>query len=317
MSSLSGLESVGDLLAPEDDEEPLEDSEEDLPDLDVLTAGEDAALEPLDLLLADMRRLSLLSGVQEIELARRIERGEVEARTELILGNLRLVVSVAKRYRGHGLPFVDLLQEGFCGLQRAAEKFDYTLGYKFSTYATIWIRQACRRALWSQAGSLTLPLHVHERRAALSSVSAELTASLGREPSTDELAEASGIEPRHVREALTATAAAVSLNKAFGPDTTDELMSILPDDASVDPTEEAELGRRRRAVLEALETLPSRDQTVLRLRFGLLGEPPLALKEVAGRTGISRERVRLVEQDALELLRPRLAHLLGEAVDSA
>src|SRR5262245_62081201 len=197
------------------------------------------AADSLGLFLGEIGRYQLLTAAEEVELAKRIERGDVEAKNRMITSNLRLVVSVARRYQGHGLPLGDLIQEGIIGLVRAVEKFDWRKGFKFSTYAVWWIRQACQRAIANQGRTIRVPAHVHERRVKLARVSRRLEAEHGRAPTHEELATAAGFEIQHVEEALGAVEASVSLNASVGEDGDGELGDLFADPTSVDPVEEA------------------------------------------------------------------------------
>jgi RNA polymerase primary sigma factor len=257
-----------------------------------------------------VRRFEVLSTEQERELARRVEAGDDEARSELIHHNLRLLISVVKRYRGHGLPFSDLIQEGYFGLSRAVDKFDHRRGYKFSTYATFWIRQACLRAVSAQGHTIVIPHHVQTRRSVLRTTAAQLATALGREPTSAELADATAITPDHVKEALAAPVASASLDVAREGDETARVGRIA-DDSAFDPDEHAERSRLRDATRAAIETLMPLERSVIELRFGLDGTEQLTLEQVAKEVGMSRGRVRLLEQGALERLAPTLALALG------
>ncbi len=255
--------------------------------------------------MSEIGRHELLTAAEEVALAKRIERGEREAKERMINSNLRLVVSIAKRYRGHGVSFGDLIQEGAIGLNRAVEKFDWRKGFKFSTYATWWIRQACQRAISSQGRTIRIPAHVHERRIKLARVGREFEIEHGREPSTEELAALTGYEEQHVEEALAAVEASVSLNQAVGDDGEGELGELLADPDAIDPAEEAGDELHRRFIRTALASLEERERRLLELRFGLDGEPH-SLDAIARELGISRERVRQLEQHALTQLAGQL-----------
>jgi RNA polymerase primary sigma factor len=262
----------------------------------------------VELFLAEIGRHRLLSAAEEVALAKRVERGDLAAKKQMVNANLRLVVSIAKRYRGRGVPFLDLIQEGTLGLNRAVEKFDWRLGYKFSTYAHWWIRQAVERAIASQARTIRLPFHVIERRQKLARAARALAPALGREPSLEELAEATGLLLGHVRQALGCAEASVSLNQAVGADGDTELADFLADPAAGDPVEEAERSLLRQTVQRRLERLPERERLIVERRFGLQGEPQ-TLETVGRELGLTRERVRQLEVQALKQLETELADL--------
>jgi RNA polymerase primary sigma factor len=251
-------------------------------------------------------RFPLLTAAEEVALAKRIERGDAAAKERMINSNLRLVISIAKRYQGHDVPLLDLVQDGVSGLNRAVEKFDWRRGFKFSTYATWWIRQSCQRAISSQSSTIRVPSHVHERRLKLARVAGRLRTRLGREPTREELAEAAELSPKHVDEALDAAEAPVSLNQRVGVDDEGELGDLFSDPLATDPEDEAVDSLRRLEVRRALSRLPERDRRVLELRFGLDGDPQ-PLETIGKELGISRERVRQVEGEAMA----QLAELLG------
>jgi RNA polymerase primary sigma factor len=266
-----------------------------------------ASADSLQLFLAEMGRHELLTPAEEVALAKRVERGDLAAKERMINSNLRLVVSIAKRYRGHSVPFLDLIQEGTIGLNRAVEKFDYRKGFKFSTYATWWIRQAVQRAVAGQARTIRVPTHVHERRQKLSRAARKLEAELGRPETHVELAQATGLALHHVDEALSVVEARVSLNQPIGDADGGEYGDLLADEHSDDPGELAEQSLRDRAIRRAVSELPERERRILELRFGLDTEPQ-SLEAIAREVGMTRERVRQLESKALD----RLSETLGE-----
>jgi len=270
--------------------------------------------DSLTLFMNEAGRYPLLTAAEEVALAKRVERGDAAAKERMINSNLRLVVSIAKRYQGHGLQLGDLIQEGVIGLNRAVEKFDWRKGFKFSTYATWWIRQACQRAVSNQSATIRVPTHVHERRVKLNRAKQRLQAASGDEPTREELAKATGLELRYVEEALGAVEASVSLNQAVGSDGEGELGDLFADPNSVDPEAEAAEALRARSVRDAVRRLPERERRVLELRFGFDGEPT-SLEQIGRELKISRERVRQVERDALAHLEHQLAEVVAISGD--
>jgi RNA polymerase primary sigma factor len=259
------------------------------------------AADSLQLFLADVGRHKLLTAADEVTLAKRIERGDPVAKRRMIESNLRLVVSIAKGYRGLGVPFLDLIQEGTLGLNRAVEKFDWRRGFKFSTYATWWIRQSVQRAVANHARTIRVPVHVVERQQKLSRAARRLEVELGREATKLELAEATGLPIQHVEEALGAAHASVSLNQTVGADDEGELGDLFADREAADPFEEAEESLRRQGVRRALDALPERERRILELRFGFEGEP-WTLEAIGHELDLTRERVRQLEGQALSRL---------------
>ena len=259
------------------------------------------AADSLQLFLADVGRHKLLNAAQEVQLAKRIERGDPAAKRHMIESNLRLVVSIAKGYRGLGVPFLDLIQEGTLGLNRAVEKFDWRRGFKFSTYATWWIRQSVQRAVANHARTIRVPVHVVERQQKLSRAARRLEVELGREATKEELAEATGLPLQHVEEAMGAAHASVSLNQSVGADDEGELGDLFADREAVDPFDEAEESLRRQGVRRALDALPERERRILELRFGFEGEP-WTLEAIGHELDLTRERVRQLEGQALSRL---------------
>ena len=267
-------------------------------------AASGGTLDPLQLFMDAAGRHKLLTAADEVHLAKRIERGDAAAKERMINSNLRLVVSIAKRYQGHDVPLLDLIQEGVIGLNRAAEKFDWRKGYKFSTYATWWIRQACQRAVANQSKTIRIPVHVQERRIKLNRASAELQAKLGREATIDELSEATRLKPEHVVEALEAVDS-ISLNQGLGSDGDSELGDLFADESAADPAEEAVDAVRRQRIQRAVADLPDRQRRIIELRFGFGGESA-SLETIGKELGLTRERVRQLESEALHRLQLEL-----------
>ena len=278
------------------------------PDPDAIVGSADS----LQLFLADVGRHKLLTAADEVALAKRIERGDLTAKRHMIESNLRLVVSIAKGYRGLGVPFLDLIQEGTLGLNRAVEKLDWRRGFKFSTYATWWIRQSVQRAVANHARTIRVPVHVVERQQKLSRAARRLEVELGREATKEELAEATGLPMQHVDEALGAAHASVSLNQTVGADDEGELGDLFADREAADPFDEAEESLRKQGIRRALDALPERERRILELRFGFEGEP-WTLEAIGHELDLTRERVRQLEAQALA----RLAALRDLAAVSA
>ena len=279
-----------------------------------LTAAPSGTTDSLQLFLNEIGRHELLTAAEEVALAKRVERGDLAAKERMINSNLRLVVSVAKRYQGHGVPLLDLVQDGVIGLNRAVEKFDWRRGYKFSTYATWWIRQAVQRAVANQARTIRVPVHVHERRQKLGRAAQRLQLELGREATVDELAKATNLRLDHAEEALAVADASVSLNQAVGSDADGELGDLFADETAVDPEEEASQSLRRQAVRDIVTQLPERERRVVELRFGLADGETWALEAIGKELGLTRERVRQLESSALAKLQRGLA---GESFELA
>ncbi len=261
----------------------------------------DPAGDALGQLLALSRGYPLLTKELEVELAMGIERGDLRAKERMINSNLRLVVSVARRYQGHGLDMNDLVQEGMLGLIRAVEKFDYRKGFKFSTYGTLWIRQAIQRGLENSARTIRLPVHVNQRMRAISRAERELAALLGRDPTVEELAEASDLPIEEIHEARKAALGVTSLDIGVGEDGETSLGDLLPADGPL-PEELAEINNRRELIHDALSSLPASERTVLELRFGLKNEEPTTLAQTGRELGVTPERARQLEEQGLRKL---------------
>ncbi len=260
-----------------------------------------SSTDSMTLFMNRIGRYPLLTAAEEVALAKQVERGDAAAKERMINSNLRLVISIAKRYQGHDLTLLELVQEGAIGLNRAVEKFDWRKGFKFSTYATWWIRQACQRAIAGQSKTIRVPAHVHERRIKLARVRRELLAKLDREPTREELAAAAELELKHVDEALDAAEAPVSLNQSVGSEDGAELGDLFDDPSAPDPGEQAMDSVRRLEVRRGLATLPEQERRVLELRFGIEGAPQ-TLEAIGKELGVSREHVRQLEREGLELL---------------
>jgi len=260
------------------------------------------SLDSLRLYLREIGKVPLLTADQEVALAKRIERGDMSAKTQMIEANLRLVVSIAKSYLGRGLSFLDLIQEGSLGLIRAVEKFDYRKGYKFSTYATWWIRQAVTRAIADKARTIRIPVHMVEKLNKVVHIERQLVQRLGREPRPDEIAEELEMTTDEVREILRMSQLPVSLEKPIGEEEESELGDFVQDDSAESPFDTATLSLRREDVEHALSALPERERQVIELRFGLSGAQPCTLEEVGRAFGVTRERIRQIENNTLKKL---------------
>lgn len=270
------------------------------PELDLTV---EPSLDSLRLYLRSIGRVDLLTADQEVELAQRIERGDMVAKRHMVEANLRLVVSIAKGYLGRGLGFLDLIQEGSLGLIRAVEKFDYRRGYKFSTYATWWIRQAVTRAIADKARTIRIPVHMVEKLNRVTHVERQLVQRLGREPEPHEIAAELKITVREVRDILRVAQMPVSLEKPVGDEDESELGDFVADDATEEPFETATENLQREDIQRALDALPERERQVIELRYGLRGHEPLTLEEVGRAFGVTRERIRQIENNTLKKLK--------------
>lgn len=279
------------------DEATPSDNGNSSPDLTI-----EPSMDSLRLYLGQIGRTPLLLADEEVSLAKRIERGDMNAKQHMVEANLRLVVSIAKGYLGRGLSFLDLIQEGSLGLIRAVEKFDHRRGYKFSTYATWWIRQAVSRAIADKGRTIRVPVHMIEKLNKLSRVEVELTASLGREPTTEELAEVLDLSEKEVDDLIEWRKVPLSLERPVGEDDEGELGHFIKDEKTEDPSEEITGKLRSETIRTALNTLPPREREVIELRFGLIGSGPWTLEEIGERLKITRERVRQIEKEALAKL---------------
>jgi RNA polymerase primary sigma factor len=270
------------------------------PELDLTV---EPSLDSLRLYLRSIGRVDLLTADQEIELARRIEKGDIVAKRHMVEANLRLVVSIAKGYLGRGLSFLDLIQEGSLGLIRAVEKFDYRRGYKFSTYATWWIRQAVTRAIADKARTIRIPVHMVEKLNRVTHIERQLVQRLGREPEPAEIAAELKVSVREVRDVLRVAQMPVSLEKPIGDEEESELGDFVADDTTEEPFDSATENLQREDIQRALNALPARERQVIELRYGLRGHEPLTLEEVGRAFGVTRERIRQIENNTLKKLK--------------
>ena len=266
-------------------------------------AGSDANLDSLRLYLRSIGQVDLLTAQQEVELAKRIERGDMDAKRQMVEANLRLVVSIAKGYLGRGLSFLDLIQEGSLGLIRAVEKFDYRRGYKFSTYATWWIRQAVTRAVADKSRSIRIPVHMVEKLNRVHFVERQLVQDLGREPEPVEIADELGWTVQEVRDVWRVSQTPVSLEKPVGEGEETELVDLVKDENQMEPFDEASLNLRSESVRRVLNSLPERERDVLVMRYGLGGMSPRTLEECGEAFGVTRERVRQIETSTLRKIK--------------
>jgi len=269
----------------------------------VVAQAREVSTDALQIFLKDIGRVDLLTAAQEVELAKRIERGDHGAKQAMVEANLRLVVSIAKRYRNQGLPFLDLIQEGTIGLVRAAEKFDYRKGFKFSTYATWWIRQAVARALADKGRTIRMPVHVVEKLNKILRSERKLRAELGREPTAVEIARDLDLTIDEVDQIRTSAQTPVSLEKPVGDEEESEFGHFLTDENQPLPDEAAETNLRKEALVKILESLSARERMVLELRYGLDGQTPKTLDEVGRAFNVTRERIRQIENQSLKKLR--------------
>ena len=292
--------------AKEDEEETAKESDDDVEEeaeVDLSVPEGVGIDDPVRMYLKEIGRVPLLSAQEEIQLAKRMEAGDEEAKRRLAEANLRLVVSIAKRYVGRGMLFLDLIQEGNLGLIKAVEKFDYIKGFKFSTYATWWIRQAITRAIADQARTIRIPVHMVETINKLIRVSRQLLQELGREPAPEEIAKVMDIPVERVREIMKIAQEPVSLETPIGEEEDSHLGDFIPDEDAPAPAEAASFILLKEQLEEVLETLTPREEKVLRLRFGLDDGRTRTLEEVGQEFGVTRERIRQIEAKALRKLR--------------
>lgn len=302
---INNVEIIDDIDEPLPEDLELESAETPAPEnIDVVLSTEGISIDdPVKVYLKEIGRVSLLSSDEEIDLARRMGEGDDVARKRLAEANLRLVVSIAKRYVGRGMQFLDLIQEGNLGLIKAVEKFDYTKGYKFSTYATWWIRQAITRAIADQARTIRIPVHMVETINKVGRVERQLLQELGRHPAAEEIAEIMGLTVEKVREILKVAQDPVSLETPIGEEEDSHLGDFIPDEDAPAPAEAASHTLLKEQLGDVLKTLTPREEKVLRLRFGLDDGRPRTLEEVGKEFSVTRERIRQIEAKALRKLR--------------
>ncbi|MCD7715623.1 MAG: RNA polymerase sigma factor RpoD [Lachnospiraceae bacterium] len=290
------------LLEPDDDMLMAEHEEvENLSDVDVLEGV--STEDPVRMYLKEIGNVPLLTGEEEIELAKRVEQGDEEAKKKLTEANLRLVVSIAKKYVGRGMPFLDLIQEGNMGLMKAVDKFDYTKGYKFSTYATWWIRQAITRGIADTGRTIRVPVHMVETINKTLRMTRTLLQELGREPTPEEVADRLGVPVSRVREVLKISRDPVSLDTPIGEEDDSHLGDFIEDDTALSPADSAAFSMLREELATALESLTDRERQVIKLRFGLEDGRARTLEEVGKEFNVTRERIRQIEAKALRKLR--------------
>ena len=280
-----------------------EPTEEELENIEMAVPDGVSIEDPVRMYLKEIGKVPLLTAEEEKELAMKMEAGDMEAKKRLAEANLRLVVSIAKRYLGRGMQFLDLIQEGNLGLIKAVEKFDYTKGFKFSTYATWWIRQAITRAIADQARTIRIPVHMVETINKLVRIQRQLLQSLGREPTPEEIAEEMGLTPERVREIQKISQEPVSLETPIGEEEDSQLGDFIEDDAAIVPPDAASFSMLQEQLSKTLEGLAERERKVISLRFGLEDGHPRTLEEVGREFGVTRERIRQIESKTLAKLR--------------
>ncbi len=295
---------VIDYITPDEIDEIESDGEdEDVEDIDRILTTEDVSTEdPVRIYLKEIGKIPLIDGDSEVELAKRIADGDEAAKNQLVEANLRLAVNIAKRYIGKGLPFLDLIQEGNIGLLKAVEKFDHTMGYKFSTYATCWIKQSINRAIADQGRTIRIPVHMVETYNKVTRYSRQMLQELGREPTTEELAERLGMEPWRVVNIQRVTQTPISLESPIGEEEDSHLGDFIPDSETPSPEDEAYKSLLKEELSNALHTLSAREEHVLKLRYGLLDGKTYTLEEIGQQLKITRERIRQIEKKALRKL---------------
>ncbi len=298
-----GIDVIDYITPDEIDEIESDDQEEGVDDIDRILTTEDVSTEdPVRIYLKEIGKIPLIDGDSEVELAKRIVEGDEEAKNKLVEANLRLAVNIAKRYIGKGLPFLDLIQEGNIGLLKAVEKFDHTMGYKFSTYATCWIKQSINRAIADQGRTIRIPVHMVETYNKVTRCSRQMLQELGREPTTEELAERLGMEPWRVVNIQRVTQTPISLESPIGEEEDSHLGDFIPDSETPSPEDEAYKSLLKEELSNALHALSPREEHVLKLRYGLLDGKTYTLEEIGQQLKITRERIRQIEKKALRKL---------------
>ena len=298
-----GIDVIDYITPDEIDEIESEEGDEDVEDIDRILTTEDVSTEdPVRIYLKEIGKIPLIDGDSEVELAKKIADGDEEAKNQLVEANLRLAVNIAKRYIGKGLPFLDLIQEGNIGLLKAVEKFDHTMGYKFSTYATCWIKQSINRAIADQGRTIRIPVHMVETYNKVTRYSRQMLQELGREPTTEELAERLGMEPWRVVNIQRVTQTPISLESPIGEEEDSHLGDFIPDSETPSPEDEAYKSLLKEELSNALHTLSAREEHVLKLRYGLLDGKTYTLEEIGQQLKITRERIRQIEKKALRKL---------------
>lgn len=289
-----------DVVEHDDDVDDAPEPEEEAKLVERPAAATDDSLR---MYLRDIGRIHLLSAAEEVALAKRMERGDMEAKSRLVEANLRLVVSIAKRYLGRGLSFLDLIQEGNLGLIRAVEKFDYRRGYKFSTYATWWIRQAVTRAIADQARTIRIPVHMVEKLNHLVRAKRQLVQDLGREPTPEEIADVMDTPVEKIQHLIKISQSPISLEKPVGDEEEAELGDFLEDEGAPKPLDATMTEIKKDDLNKVLDSLPHRERKILELRYGLSGEHPRTLEQIGRRFGVTRERIRQIEANTLARLK--------------
>lgn len=293
------IDAIDKLILETSEEEGTKKEDSNVLGIDILDSSDDS----VQMYLREIGKVNLLAGEEEVELAKRIAKGDQGARKELVEANLRLVVSIAKNYTGRGLSLLDLIQEGNIGLFRAVEKFDYTRGYKFSTYATWWIRQAITRAIADQARTIRIPVHMVETINKLTQIQRNLVQELGREPTAEEIASEMDIPADKVRQIIKVSQETVSLDTPVGDEEDSKLGDFIEDEESLSPQDRSNLNLLKEHVHEIVDFLPPREQKIVKMRFGLENGQSHTLEEVGKEFGVTRERIRQIEAKALEKIR--------------